>query len=214
MTSETTLAALPEGADDVARAAEPSDERYSKKGKLKSAVYDKEIERLQEQLVLLQYWIQSQGLKVLWIFEGRGSAGKGGVIKRITERTSPRTVRVVALPKPTERQRTRWYFQRYVEHLPAAGEMVIPSPMYFRWISSSLRCLTRSYSRLLQPAPPSTFACRCGSVPGAPIRTDRLLPGSPRSDPCGPRCGGGSSGRGPAGVSAVPAASASPPARR
>ena len=83
------------------------------------------MERLQEQLVLLQYWIQSQGLKVLVIFEGRGSAGKGGVIKRITERTSPRTVRVVALPKPTERQRTQWYFQRYVEHLPAAGEMVM-----------------------------------------------------------------------------------------
>ena len=82
------------------------------------------MERLQEQLVLLQYWIQRQGLKVLVIFEGRGSAGKGGVIKRITERTSPRTVRVVALPKPTERERTQWYFQRYVEHLPAAGEMV------------------------------------------------------------------------------------------
>ena len=74
---------------------------------------------------MLQYWIQRQGLKVLVIFEGRGSAGKGGVIKRITERTSPRTVRVVALPKPTERERTQWYFQRYVEHLPAAGEMVL-----------------------------------------------------------------------------------------
>src|SRR5215204_1376741 len=83
------------------------------------------MERLQKQLVLLQYWIQTQGLKVLVIFEGRGSAGKGGVIKRITERTSPRTVKVVALPKPTERQRTQWYFQRYVEHLPAAGEMVM-----------------------------------------------------------------------------------------
>ena len=83
------------------------------------------MERLQEQLVLLQYWIACQGLKVAVIFEGRGSAGKGGVIKRITERTSPRTVRVVALPKPTERERTQWYFQRYVEHLPAAGEMVL-----------------------------------------------------------------------------------------
>ena len=83
------------------------------------------MERLQEQLVLLQYWVQSQGLKVLVIFEGRGSAGKGGVIKSVTERTSPRTVRVVALPKPTERERTQWYFQRYVEHLPAAGEMVL-----------------------------------------------------------------------------------------
>src|SRR5687768_11716245 len=123
-------AQLPEGADDVGRIeGDPTDDlgasAYTKKGKLKSTAYDVEMERLQEQLVLLQYWIQTQGLKVLVIFEGRGSAGKGGVIKRITERTSPRTVRVVALPKPTERQRTQWYFQRYVEHLPAAGEMVL-----------------------------------------------------------------------------------------
>ena len=117
----------PEGADDAVAQARPPerDERYNKSGKLKSVVHDKEMARLQEQLVLLQYWVQSQGLKVLVIFEGRGSAGKGGVIKRITERTSPRTVRVAALPKPTERERTQWYFQRYVEHLPAAGEMVL-----------------------------------------------------------------------------------------
>ncbi|MET0458856.1 MAG: polyphosphate kinase 2, partial [Ilumatobacteraceae bacterium] len=97
---------------------------YRRSGRLRAAVYEAEMKRLQEQLVLLQYWIQTQGLKVLVIFEGRGSAGKGGVIKRITERTSPRTVRVVALPRPTERERTQWYFQRYVQHLPAAGEIV------------------------------------------------------------------------------------------
>ncbi|WP_107772031.1 polyphosphate kinase 2 [Nocardioides sediminis] len=100
-------------------------DRYNSAGKLRSAVYEAEMARLQEQLVLLQYWIQTQGLKVLVIFEGRGSAGKGGVIQRITERTSPRTVRIVALPKPTDRERTQWYFQRYVKHLPAAGEMVL-----------------------------------------------------------------------------------------
>src|SRR5688500_3990760 len=116
----------PEGADDVGLIeGDSTSSAYTKKGRLKSSVYEVEMERLQEQLVLLQYWIQSQGLRVLVIFEGRGSAGKGGVIKRITERTSPRTVRVVALPKPTERERTQWYFQRYVEHLPAAGEMVL-----------------------------------------------------------------------------------------
>ena len=117
---------LPEGADDVgfvAPSGNPDD--YTRRGRLRTAVYEAEMERLQEQLVLLQYWVQTQGLKVLVIFEGRGSAGKGGVIKRITERTSPRTVRVVALPKPSERERTQWYFQRYVEHLPAAGEMVL-----------------------------------------------------------------------------------------
>ena len=124
---------LPEGADDsgefshrVGKAGGTGNpEDYKTDGRLKNSVYEAEMERLQEQLVLLQYWIQSQGLKVLVLFEGRGSAGKGGVIKRITERTSPRTVRVVALPKPTERERTQWYFQRYVEHLPAAGEMVL-----------------------------------------------------------------------------------------
>src|SRR3954447_22647106 len=117
----------PEGADDaIARTASPEkDERYNKQGKLKASLYEREMERLQEQLVLLQYWVQSKGLRVLVIFEGRGSAGKGGVIKTLTERTSPRLVRVVALPRPTERQRTQWYFQRYVEHLPAAGEMVL-----------------------------------------------------------------------------------------
>src|SRR6476620_11614940 len=106
---------LPEGADDVGRSGglAPADQ-YTKSGRLRSAVYEAEMERLQEQLVLLQYWIQSQGLKVLVIFEGRGSAGKGGVIKRITERTSPRTVWVVALTRPTDRERTQWYFQRYV----------------------------------------------------------------------------------------------------
>ena len=122
--------APPEGADDVPHdragaETRADDDRYNSKGKVKAAVYEEEMARLQEQLVMLQYWIQRQGLKVLVIFEGRGTAGKGGVIKTITERTSPRTVRVVALPKPTERQRTQWYFQRYVEHLPAAGEMVL-----------------------------------------------------------------------------------------
>jgi polyphosphate kinase 2 len=119
-----TQPAPPVAADDRVPSVDRRDDRYSGKGRLKRAPYDAEMARLQEQLVL-QYSIQSQGLKVLVIFEGRGSAGKGGVIQRITERTSPRTVRVVALPKPTERERTQWYFQRYVEHLPAAGEMVL-----------------------------------------------------------------------------------------
>lgn len=98
---------------------------FKKDGRLKKSYYEEELERLQTELVKLQYWIKQQGLKVLVIFEGRGSAGKGGVIKRITERTSPRIVRVAALPKPTEREQSQWYFQRYVSHLPAAGEMVL-----------------------------------------------------------------------------------------
>src|SRR3954447_7567274 len=150
-------ALLPEGADDVGRSdATTADERYKKSGRLKSAVYEAEMERLQEQLVLLQYWIQSQGLKVLVIFEGRGSAGKGGVIKTITERTSPRTVRVVALPKPTERQRTQWYFQRYVEHLPAAGEMVLFDRSWYNrsnveWVMGY--CTEEEYQEFLRSCP-------------------------------------------------------------
>ncbi|MEM8687327.1 MAG: polyphosphate kinase 2 [Pseudomonadota bacterium] len=97
----------------------------TKPKKIKSAVYEAELARLQIELVKLQEWIKNQGLRVVVIFEGRDAAGKGGVIKRITESLSPRICRVVALPAPTERERHQWYFQRYVAHLPSAGEMVL-----------------------------------------------------------------------------------------
>ena len=97
----------------------------AKPKKFNKKFYEKELARLQEELVKMQEWIKHEGLKVVVIFEGRDAAGKGGVIKRITERLNPRVVRVVALPAPTERERTQWYFQRYAAHLPAAGEMVL-----------------------------------------------------------------------------------------
>jgi polyphosphate kinase len=87
--------------------------------------YFRELLRLQGELVKLQDWVVHQGLKLLVLFEGRDSAGKGGAIKRITQRLNPRVCRVVALPAPTERERSQWYFQRYVQHLPAAGEIVL-----------------------------------------------------------------------------------------
>jgi polyphosphate kinase len=87
--------------------------------------YISELQRLQVELVKLQEWIREKKLKVVVIFEGRDAAGKGGVIKRITEGLNPRICRVVALPAPTEREKSQWYFQRYVAHLPAAGEMVL-----------------------------------------------------------------------------------------
>jgi polyphosphate kinase 2 len=93
--------------------------------RIKKKVYEAELAKLQIELVKLQEWIRHQGLKVVVIFEGRDAAGKGGVIKRITECLSPRVCRVVALATPTEREQTQWYFQRYVPHLPAAGEMVL-----------------------------------------------------------------------------------------
>ncbi len=85
----------------------------------------KELARMQIELVKLQEWVKHEGLKVVVLFEGRDAAGKGGVIKRITESLNPRICRVVALGRPTERERTSWYFQRYVEHLPSAGEIVL-----------------------------------------------------------------------------------------
>ena len=87
--------------------------------------YDEELDRLQRELVKLQEWIRHKGLKVVVLFEGRDAAGKGGAIKRITQRLNPRICRVVALPAPNDRERTQWYFQRYVPHLPAAGEIVL-----------------------------------------------------------------------------------------
>jgi len=88
-------------------------------------VYFRELFRLQHELVRLQDWVQHKGLRVVILFEGRDSAGKGGAIKRITQRLNPRVCRVTALPAPNERERSQWYFQRYVAHLPAAGEMVL-----------------------------------------------------------------------------------------
>ena len=99
--------------------------KEKKGGKLDNDTYEKELERLQVELSKLQRWVVQTGAKVLVIFEGRDTAGKGGVIKRITEKVSPRVFRVVALPAPTEREKTQFYFQRYAAHLPAAGEVVI-----------------------------------------------------------------------------------------
>ena len=110
---------------DLLKQTPAGKENYTSQGKLKKAYYEDELVRLQEELVKLQYWVQHNGLRVLIIFEGRGSAGKGGVIKRIGERTSPRIVRTEALPKPTEREQTQWYFQRYVPLLPSGGEIVL-----------------------------------------------------------------------------------------
>ncbi len=93
--------------------------------KIKDSVYEKELARLQIELVKLQEWIKHERLRVVVLFEGRDAAGKGSAIKRITQSLNPRICRVVALPRPTDREKTCWYFQRYVAHLPAAGELVL-----------------------------------------------------------------------------------------
>src|SRR5450830_709577 len=97
----------------------------SEQDKADRRLYFRELFRLQAELVKLQDWVVATGHKLVILFEGRDAAGKGGVIKRITQRLNPRVARVAALPAPTDREKTQWYFQRYVAHLPAAGEMVL-----------------------------------------------------------------------------------------
>ncbi len=96
-----------------------------KKEELNKKTYNKELAKLQTELVKLQEWIKKEGLKVVVIFEGRDAAGKGGTIKRIMDSLNPRIVKVVALGVPTEKEKSQWYFQRYIEHLPSAGEMIL-----------------------------------------------------------------------------------------
>ncbi|WP_030797306.1 MULTISPECIES: polyphosphate kinase 2 [unclassified Streptomyces] len=95
------------------------------RAKLSRSVYERELYRLQTELVALQEWVRHEGARLVVVFEGRDAAGKGSAIKRVTQYLNPRVARIVALPRPTERERTQWYFQRYTEHLPAAGEIVL-----------------------------------------------------------------------------------------
>lgn len=99
--------------------------KYTKKGKLDSRYYEQQLDLLQAELVRLQYWVRHTGQRIVVLFEGRDAAGKGGTIKRIAEPLNPRAAYVVALGTPTEREKSQWYFQRYVAHLPAAGEIAL-----------------------------------------------------------------------------------------
>ena len=124
---EAKAKSKPAAASAVSRASlqtvEPA--KSEKRPKLKKKFYESELRRLQQELVKLQEWVKQEGLKVVVVFEGRDAAGKGGVIKRIDERLNPRIVKVVAVGTPTEREKTQWWFQRYVAHLPATGEIVM-----------------------------------------------------------------------------------------
>ena len=104
---------------------ETKTEAAARPTKVPRKIYKRELLRLQEELVKMEDWVVASGLRVVVVFEGRDAAGKGGTIKRITEYLNPRTTRIAALPKPTDRETTQWYFQRYVAELPAAGEIVL-----------------------------------------------------------------------------------------
>ena len=124
--------------------------------KLKRKQYEKELARLEVELVKLQEWIKVEGLRVVVVFEGRDSAGKGGIIKRITNRTSPRVFRTVALPAPTEREKTEFYLQRYMAHLPAAGEVALFDRSWYNRLGVERVmgfCTDEEYERFLDICP-------------------------------------------------------------
>ncbi len=122
----------------------------------KDCKYERELSRLQIELVKLQEWIRHEGLRVVVLFEGRDAAGKGGAIKRIAESLNPRVCRIVALATPTEREKTQWYFQRYVAHLPAAGEMVLFDRSWYNRAGVEHVmgfCTEREYLEFMQSCP-------------------------------------------------------------
>ena len=138
--------------------AKNKDKKKDKPGKkrISKLDFEKELTRLQTELCHLQAWVKEKGLRVVVIFEGRDAAGKGGVIKRISERVSPRVFRVVALPAPTERQKSQMYMQRYVPHLPAAGEIILFDRSWYNRAGVERVmdfCTDEEYERFLRSVP-------------------------------------------------------------
>ena len=130
--------------------------RDKKQPKLSTTAYETELERLQVELVSMQHWITVTGTRVLVIFEGRDAAGKGGAIKRVAQYLNPRSARVVALPAPSERERGQWYFQRYIERLPTAGEIVLMDRSWYNRAGVERvmgYCTDEEYERFLEQAP-------------------------------------------------------------
>jgi polyphosphate kinase 2 len=120
------------------------------------AVYEKELSRLQAELVTMQEWVRAEGARVVVIFEGRDAAGKGSTIKRVTQYLNPRVARIAALPAPTERERNQWYFQRYVEQLPSAGEIVLFDRSWYNRAGVERVmgfCTKQEYTRFLRQCP-------------------------------------------------------------
>jgi polyphosphate kinase 2 len=138
------------------KAAAGKEDTPLKLPKIKKKAYEAELRRLQTELVTMQQWVKATGYRVVAIFEGRDAAGKGSAIKRVTEYLNPRNARIVALPAPTERERTQWYFQRYIEHMPAAGEIVLMDRSWYNRAGVERVmgfCTSDEYRRFLHQAP-------------------------------------------------------------
>ena len=128
----------------------------TKNGKIRRKAYERELFRLQSELVVMQEWVKESGARLVVIFEGRDAAGKGGAIKRITEYLSPRVARIVALPTPTERERGQWYYQRYIAHLPSRGEIVLFDRSWYNRAGVEKVmgfCTPEEYDRFMQQTP-------------------------------------------------------------
>src|SRR5689334_18741459 len=128
----------------------------SRSTRLPKKLYEDELLRLQARLVDLQEWVRTEGVRLVVVFEGRDAAGKGSTIKRVTEYLNPRVARIVALPAPTEREQTQWYFQRYTEHLPAAGEIVLFDRSWYNRAGVERVmgfCTDQEYARFLHQCP-------------------------------------------------------------
>lgn len=131
-------------------------EKEVKKGWIKKKFYEHELVRLQNELVKMQYWIKKSNYRLVIVFEGRDAAGKGGIIKRITEALNPRGIRHVALPAPNNREQSQWYFQRYAEHLPAGGEIVLFDRSWYNRAGVEKVmgfCTEEQYNDFLESAP-------------------------------------------------------------
>jgi polyphosphate kinase 2 len=127
-----------------------------KSARLPKKLYERELFRLQAELVKVQEWVRVEGKRLVVVFEGRDAAGKGSTIKRVTQYLNPRIARIVALPAPTERERTQWYFQRYIDHLPAAGEIVLFDRSWYNRAGVEKVmgfCTAEEYRRFLQQCP-------------------------------------------------------------
>lgn len=140
----------------VSEAQNDRSDQSDSKPKLKRKEYEEQIAKFHAELVKLQFWVKQAGARIIVLFEGRDAAGKGGVIKRITERVSPRVFRVVALPAPSERERSQIYFQRYFEHFPAAGEIVLFDRSWYNRAGVEKVmgfCTDEQYDRFLKVCP-------------------------------------------------------------
>jgi polyphosphate kinase 2 len=134
----------------------PKADGETRPDRLPKALYEPELLRLQAELVSLQEWVKQEGARLVVLFEGRDAAGKGSTIKRVAEYLNPRTTRIVALPAPTDRQRTQWYFARYIEHLPAAGEIVLLDRSWYNRAGVERVmgfCTPEEYRRFLHQCP-------------------------------------------------------------